>query len=233
MKVGSRGGREAPRLAGQVPIGGNFSDYRSSGNSPAAVAWRGQFWQCPRRLAPAAWQRSLWRLPSGSVLPPAPINRGSFHDDVMADRSVRRARHYLRHLGHLFGARGRCRQRADAGDRGGGARGRASLSAAAVHHDRHCRRRDLPRARLFPRLAGRGRLCRRRHSVRCCGLYRHECFGARQCAHGPGGHRLAGGRARACLPRRRNHRPSGRGSRSARGDAVLHLPDRGAAFRAE
>ena len=39
---------------------------------------------------------------------------------------------------------------------------------------------------LLPRLARRRRLPDRRDAVRRCRLYRHECFGAGQCAHGPG-----------------------------------------------
>ena len=176
--------------------------------------------------------RAVALLPGRFQLRPHP-STGDFHDDFVAHRSLRRARPPLRHLGHLFGDAGRSRQRQDAGDIRSGARGRAGLSAPAIHHDRHRRRRDLPHRRLSPRLARRRRLCGRRHPVRLRGFHRDERVRARQCAHRAGRHRLARRRARTGVPRRCHHRAPGGGARLARRHALFRLPHRHAAFCAE
>ena len=129
-------------------------------------------------------------------------------------------------LGDPIGAGGRCRQRADAGDRGGRARGRAGLSQAPIHHHRHRRRRHLLHSRLAPGLAGRDRLPDRRGALGRDRLHRHERLGARQRAHRAGGDRLARRRARARLQGRRDHRPAGRGPRAARRHHLFRLADR-------
>ena len=107
------------------------------------------------------------------------------------------------------------------------ARGRAGLSQAPVHHDRHRRRRDL-RHRLAISSAGcvRDRLPDRRGAVGRGRLHRHERLGARQRAHRPGRHHLARGRARARLQGRRHHRHAGRRPRAARRHGLFRLPDR-------
>src|SRR5262249_17981254 len=116
---------------------------------------------------------------------------------------MRRIGRHLRDLGHPFGTAVRCRQRANAGNISGGARGRAGLSAAPIFDDRTGRNRHLPGGRLFSRLAGRRRLCGGRRFVRFGRLYRHGCFRWRQCACRPSGDRLAwpGARDFILLPR--------------------------------
>ncbi len=131
---------------------------------------------------------------------------GSFHANSVAHRSVRRSGDRLCHLGDLSV------MEADAGSErmqeiaAAVREGAQAYLQAPIHHHRRRRRRDLPDRRLFPRLAGRRRLCGRRHPVRRCRLHRHERLGARQCAHRAGRDRLARRRPRTRLPRRRHHR---------------------------
>ena len=160
-------------------------------------------------------------------------NRGRYYANLVAHRSVRRSGHRLRDLGHDLGAVGRCRQRENAGNRRGHPRGRAGLPEAAIFDHRRRRRRHLPDCRLFPRLAGRRRLCGRRHPVRRGRLHRHERVGARQCAHRASRDQVARRRARNRIPRRRHHRHAGGRPGAARRHALFRLPDRLAAYGAE
>jgi hypothetical protein len=80
---------------------------------------------------------------------------------------------------------------------------------------------------LIGRVSGRHecrRLCHRRGVVRRLRLHRHECVGARQCAHRAGGdqgHRPGAGRG---VPRWRDHRHAGGGPGPARRDGILLVP---------
>ena len=182
------------------------------------------------------------RLLAGIVPGSAQRRRGRFarrasstgvssHDSFVADRPLRPARYRLCGVGDPIGAGGRRRQRPDAGDRGGSARGRAGLSQPPIHDHRHRRRRHLLHSRLAAGLAGRARLLDRRCALGRHRLYRHERVGARQCAHCPGGDRLARRRARARLQGRRDHRAAGRGPGAARRYPVFRLADRTAEIR--
>ncbi len=146
------------------------------------------------------------------------------HDHFVGDRRLWRARHCLRRLGD-FERDGRARGLGEnAGDRSGGARGRAGLSQSSVHDDRRCRRRHLRHPRAYARLAGRRRLPDRRCPVRRDGLHRHERVGARQRPYRAGRDQVACRRPRARLQGRRDHRPSGCRSRAPRGHHLLHVP---------
>ena len=183
--------------------------------------------------------RASWRAPrfllSGPTRAVWPLNdnRGRYYANLVAHRCLRRSGHRLRDLGHALGALRRCRQRENAGNRRRHPRGRAGLPEAAIFDDRRRRRRHLPGGRLFPRLAGRHRLCGRRHPVRLGRLHRHERVGARQCAHRAGRDQVARRRARNRIPRRRHHRHAGGRPGAARRDALFRLPHRHAAYGAE
>ena len=192
----------------------------------AAVARCGHFWQCPRRFVPDARLHSRAALSFRAGLTSGPHQPGFFHDDFVAHHSLRRTGSGLRHMGHVLGDAGRSRQPTHAGDSCGGARGRAGLSAAPVRDDRRRRHRDLRHRRLFPRLAGGHWLCHWRHSVGRGRVYRHERFGARQCAYRAGSDRLAGRRPRTRVPRRSDHRAPRRRARSPRGDPLFRHPHR-------
>ena len=141
----------------------------------------------------------------------------------MGDCALRSAFHRLRHLGDGFRFEIGRRQSKDAGNRGRGARGRAGLSAAPIHHDRPRRHRHLRAAGLFPRHAGCGRVCDRRDPVGRGRLHRHERLRPRQRAHGAGRDHLARRRSRARLQGRCHHRHAGRRSRAARRHHLFRL----------
>ncbi len=141
----------------------------------------------------------------------------------MGDCALRSAFDRLRHLGDVFRSEIGCRQPAHAGNRGRGGRGRAGLSQAPVHDDRHGRHRDLRPSGLLPRHAGCDRLPGRRDTVGRRRLHRHERFGSRQRAHRAGRDHLAGGRPRTRLQGGRHHRHAGRGSRAARRHHLFRL----------
>ena len=202
----------------------------------AAVARYGRFGLCPPRFVPVVClmaRAAFSSFRANSAVWPLNDNRGRFYEYLVAHRSVRRSGHRLRDLGHALGALGRCRQRENAGDRRRHPRGRAGLSEAAIFDHRRGRRRHLPDCRLFPRLAGRRRLCGRRHPVRLGRLHRHERLGARQCAHRASRDQVARRRARNRVPRRRHHRHAGGRPGAARRDALFRLPHRHAAHGAE
>ncbi len=180
-------------MAGQIPV---EIDRFGAPRRCAGV----RFWHGPARFEAALLgragllfvrpPRSRWRAWGGNLR-----SEATFNDSFMGDRALRSAFHRLRHLGDGVGCERRCRQSADAGNRGGRARRRAGLSQAPVHDDRHRRHRDLRAAGLFPRHAGRGRLPDRRGAVGRRRLHRHERLGARQCAHRAGRDDVAGRRA--------------------------------------
>ena len=141
----------------------------------------------------------------------------------MGDCALRSAFDRLRHLGDVFRPESGCRQRAHAGNRGGGGRRRAGLSQAPVHDDRHRRRRDFRAAGLLPRHAGCDRLPDRCGAVGRCGLHRHERLGSRQRAHRAGRDHLAGRRSRTRLQGGRDHGHARCRSRAARRHHLFRL----------
>ena len=140
-----------------------------------------------------------------------------------------RRRHHRRALWCDVGARDRGtagRQRAHAGDCRGDPDRRQGLSEPSIH--RHCdgRRSTAGSARADTQL-GHGRRLRGRGAAVGTGrLYRHEHFGARECAHGAGGAPGAECGAVGGISRRRGDRHARGGSRATRRDRLFRAPAR-------
>src|SRR6478736_9630504 len=105
---------------------------KSTNSGPSDVAPGGRFWHGPADLRgrPSGQGRSPKLAPAALAgrRGAEQKNLRKFNDSIMGDCALRSAFDRLRHLGDVVRSESRRRQRAHAGDRGRGRRGRAGLS---------------------------------------------------------------------------------------------------------